>query len=228
MLPVVDIFAGPGGLSEGFSKAGFEILLSAEVNPIACETLTLRKFFLSFPPNLVPDEYYQTIRGEITIKELAEFYPAAWNHAKNRVVKAELGTKEGNIKLYQKMDKALGESQDFILIGGPPCQAYSLAGRSRMLGLGNLKDAKDHHNKARLQQTLSEEFYRDKRHTLYKEYLNIIKIYKPSIFVMENVKGLGSAKSGSAASAGSVFNNICHGLDPLVILLRQTKIKKKD
>ena len=61
-----------------------------------------------------------------------------------------------------------------MLIGGPPCQAYSLAGRSRR---ANDKD-----------------FHKDEKHFLYKEYLRVIQVHKPTIFVMENVKGLLSSK----------------------------------
>ena len=57
MAPVIDIFAGPGGLGEGFTQAGFKVLLSAEMDPVACQTLRLRKFFNSFPRDRVPHSY---------------------------------------------------------------------------------------------------------------------------------------------------------------------------
>ena len=69
---MVDIFAGPGGLGEGFSQAGFEILLSAEMDPIACDTLRLRKFFHQFEKRRVPQEYFQFIRGNIELNPSVE------------------------------------------------------------------------------------------------------------------------------------------------------------
>ncbi len=126
MPPVIDIFAGPGGLGEGFTQAGFKVLLSEEMNPIACHTLLLRKFFNSFSKDKVPCSYYQFLRGELTLQTLAESYPKEWNAAKAEVVQVELGTEQGNGEFYQRLDKCLEGVKDFILIGGPPCQAYSL------------------------------------------------------------------------------------------------------
>ena len=70
MTKVVDIFAGPGGLGEGFSQAGFNVILSAEMDPVACETLKLRKFFYQFEDQKVPENYYKFLRGEIELETL--------------------------------------------------------------------------------------------------------------------------------------------------------------
>lgn len=212
LLPVVDIFAGPGGLGEGFTQAGFEILLSAEMDPVACQTLTLRKFFHQFEKLNAPEAYYKFIRGEVGIEVLKENYQKEWSKAVNAVANVELGTKEGNSAFNKRLDQKLNNRDDFILIGGPPCQAYSLAGRSRMLGVGSKHAKEEHVPKNNLQARLANEFYEDKRHTLYLEYVKILCRYQPAIFVMENVKGMGSAKSGVAESQGSTFNNICYGL----------------
>ena len=83
MLPVVDIFAGPGGLGEGFTQAGYEILLSAEMDPTACETLKLRKFFHQFRGRKVPEAYYKFIRGELELEQLKEKFPSEWDSACN-------------------------------------------------------------------------------------------------------------------------------------------------
>ena len=124
MLPVVDIFAGPGGLGEGFAQAGFKVLISAEMDQVACSTLTLRKFFHCFPKGKVPDLYYRFLRGEIAVETLKEEYPSEWMAASNSVANVELGTEKGNQILYRKLDEALAGNNGFILIGGPPCQAY--------------------------------------------------------------------------------------------------------
>ena len=106
------------------------------MDQVACSTLTLRKFFHCFPKGKVPDLYYRFLRGEIAVETLKEEYPSEWMAASNSVANVELGTEKGNQILYRKLDEALAGNNGFILIGGPPCQAYSLAGRSRMLGPG--------------------------------------------------------------------------------------------
>lgn len=212
MIPVIDIFAGPGGLGEGFTQAGFKVLLSAEMDPVACQTLLLRKFFNSFPRDRVPHSYYQFLRGELTLQTLSESCPEEWNAAKSEVVRAELGTEQGNSEFYRRLDRCLEGIKDFILIGGPPCQAYSLAGRSRMLGGGNEMGSLSEKQAKTLRSRLASDFYKDKRHTLYKEYIKILSRYQPSIFIMENVKGMGSAKTHASAVPGSVFDSICEGL----------------
>lgn len=224
MLPVVDIFAGPGGLGEGFARAGFEILLSAEMDPVACKTLKLRKFFHQFTDRDVPEAYYEAIRGEIGIEVLSEKYPQEWSNAANAVANVELGTEDGNSVFNRMLDKKLKHKEDFILIGGPPCQAYSLAGRSRMLGVGNKPFESQSESKTDLTARLAKEFYKDRRHTLYLEYIQILCRYQPAVFVMENVKGMGSAKSGSEKEHGSVFDNICFGLrNPFTSMKTHTK-----
>ena len=212
MIPVVDIFAGPGGLGEGFIQAGFNIILSAEMDIIACQTLTLRKFFHKFPPGNAPESYYEYMRGMITLDDLVEEFPEEWDAASSTVAKVELGTEQGNADLYSRLDTVLSKHDCFILIGGPPCQAYSLAGRSRKLGSRALFEDTDPGRGEALRQKLAEEFYKDCRHTLYLEYLKILCRYQPSYFIMENVKGMASAKINAVGEPGSVFNNICEGL----------------
>ena len=212
MLPVIDIFAGPGGLGEGFAQAGARILLSAEMDPIACQTLTLRKFFHNFPRNNVPELYYKFIRGEISIDCLSDTFALEWQAATEAVANVELGTDDGNSEFYRKLDSLTDVNNDFILIGGPPCQAYSLAGRSRLLGTGKMANQMSVAAQKVTQQRLAETFYRDKRHTLYLEYLKLLCRYQPTIFVLENVKGMTSAKSGLNKASGSIFANITEGL----------------
>ena len=230
MLPVVDIFAGPGGLGEGFTQAGYEILLSAEMDPTACETLKLRKFFHQFRGRKVPEAYYKFIRGELELEQLKEKFPSEWDSACSAVANIELGTADGNAEFNRKLDQKLEGRDGFILIGGPPCQAYSLAGRSRMLGVGSKMSDLANTSGEDLRAQLASEFYKDKRHTLYLEYLNILCRYQPAVFVMENVKGMGSARSGVDASLGSVFENICFGLrnpyDAMSIKTREGEFPK--
>ncbi len=193
-IPVVDVFAGPGGLGEGFSRfldaAGqppFRVVLSIEKDRFAHRTLLLRSLYRRFHPEPVPSIYYDYVRGQIarkgdTLERLLE------SSAEGRAASTEAHQLELGPRVHTETDrlirKALGKgrsrgSRPWVLIGGPPCQAYSLAGRSRMLP------------------TRGEAFYKDERHTLYREYLRLIRVHRPTVFVMENVKGILSSQHRS-------------------------------
>lgn len=177
-FPVIDLFAGPGGLAEGFSSLAdergertFDIRLSIEKDPHAHQTLMLRSFVRQFAIGQLPDDYYDFISGRVTRDELYANYPMEHAEAANEAWMATLGeTPEAEID--RRIDEQLDGRQDWVLIGGPPCQAYSLVGRSRVGGISA----------------------GDNRVHLYKEYLRIIARFQPSVFVMENVKGLLSAQ----------------------------------
>jgi len=187
-IPVIDLFAGPGGLCEGFSSivdgSGSPCLpvkVSIEKDAIAHRTLMLRALFRKFPKGKAPRSYYQYVRGEITreaflalpdVKDKAE-------EAGKEARCAELGVTPHEI-IDGWIREALAGCEDWILIGGPPCQAYSVAGRSRL----RPKDPGAFEN--------------DKRHFLYIEYLRIIQEFSPTVFVMENVKGMLTSKNGGS------------------------------
>ena len=188
-IPVIDIFAGPGGLGEGFcavtnpatGKPFFKIALSIEMDEYAHKTLTLRSFYRQFAyaGKPVPEDYYRFLRQEITIEELYQLHPEEHGEARKEAWKARLGNAKGampNGLVDQRITEALKGRKDFVLIGGPPCQAYSLVGRSR-----------------RKQVILNEDS--DERVGLYKQYLRILAVHNPAVFVMENVKGMLSAKT---------------------------------
>ena len=187
-IPVIDLFAGPGGLGEGFSSLAdtdggrrFEVKVSIEKDEVAHRTLSLRALFRSFPDGKVPDCYYDYVRGKITREQLFA-HPAVAEEGREALAEArcaELG-KTPHQSIDGWIRKAVGDASAWVLIGGPPCQAYSLAGRSR-LRPGNV-----------------EAFESDKRHFLYTEYLRIIKLFSPSVFVMENVKGMLNSKHGGS------------------------------
>jgi len=184
-IPVIDLFAGPGGLCEGFStvfdEAGerkFAVKVSIEKDPIAHRTLTLRAIFRKFPKGKVPDCYYEYVRGKLTREQFLAHpkIKEAAQHAAKEARCAELGVTSPN-EIDGWIREALGTHTDWVLIGGPPCQAYSLAGRSRLRG----KDVK--------------KFEADSKHFLYIEYLRIIQQFAPTVFVMENVKGMLNSKN---------------------------------
>jgi DNA (cytosine-5)-methyltransferase 1 len=81
-IPVIDLFAGPGGLGEGFSvsstpdgKPNFRLVLSIEKDVYAQRTLELRAFFRQLEREAVPEEYYAYLRGEISRDSLFQRYP---------------------------------------------------------------------------------------------------------------------------------------------------------
>lgn len=187
-IPVIDLFAGPGGLGEGFSSIvdgkgnpRFALRVSIEKDPVAHRTLSLRALFRSFRKGAVPDCYYDYVQGKISREDLFA-HPAIPEEARlaaSEAKNAELG-KTPHEEIDNWIEEALRESKEWILIGGPPCQAYSMAGRSRR--------AKED----------TAVFESDKRHMLYREYLRIISRFGPSVFVMENVKGILSSKHGGS------------------------------
>lgn len=181
-IPIIDLFAGPGGLGEGFTsvvdKKGnriFKIALSIERDEFAHRTLTLRSFLRQFPFKKLPNEYYKFLRGEIDVEDLYNTYPEQTKAAKEEAWQFELGNPATQDKVDRRIKKALNGQKNFVLIGGPPCQAYSLVGRARrQQGSGLDKE--------------------DERVYLYREYYRILGVHKPSVFIMENVKGLLSSK----------------------------------
>jgi len=203
VIPVVDIFAGAGGLGEGFASFGrggfprFDVRLSIEMDSSACQTLRLRTFFHHASGKSL-DDYYRFIDGSITADELFQLHPDLNEVAHSRVWQQDLGG-EGfsEDELDCRIRNAIGGAKDWVLIGGPPCQAYSSAGRARNSGRKDYDAAND------------------RRHFLYKEYLRIIARHWPAVFVMENVPGLLSSTAGGGER---IFKKIHEDLhDPLAV-----------
>ena len=181
-VPIVDLFAGPGGLGEGFSRVdggkAFKIIISIEKDSHAIQTLRLRAFYRAWVESKkkLPRAYFNLLSASneeekaSAIDKLSEL--DEWKIAQDEALHLELG--KDNQEIYGHIKQRLAGTKNWVLIGGPPCQAYSLVGRSRMKNHDGNK--KDH------------------RHHLYKQYLAIIKKFKPSVFVMENVKGINTAK----------------------------------
>ena len=209
-IKVIDLFAGPGGLGEGFSayapkgKKAFKIAISIEKDESAHRTLLLRAFYRQFKLNNlpVPEEYYAFLRGELGKNPEDKLYKfdkfkIHLERANQEAQKLELGKDSQDI-IFNKIRNVIGKDE-CILIGGPPCQAYSLAGRAR-------NKSQDYNPKD------------DHRNFLYQEYLKVIAKFQPKIFVMENVKGILSAKIGKKL----IFNSI---LEDLKIPHKATHIK---
>jgi DNA (cytosine-5)-methyltransferase 1 len=136
LIPVIDLFAGPGGLGEGFSRyhdgcgrATFRIALSIEKDESARRTLRLRSFLRQFPEGRLPEAYYQFLRGETTERELFGQYPEMATSADSEAWLAELGSSALSLStVRERIAESLGNSKAWVLIGGPPCQAFSIAG----------------------------------------------------------------------------------------------------
>ena len=197
-IPVIDIFAGPGGLGEGFAgfkdddgQHRFKIKLSIEKDRWAYETLRLRAFFRQFIDlgQEVPDEYYSFLRKPCAdrFNTLKAQYPQEFDAAEQEACHVTLGedTKADNRRIKSALDQRPTDCP-WILIGGPPCQAYSLIGRACNGGISA----------------------DDPRVRLYFHYRDVVATHKPDIFVMENVKGLLSAKVDDVL----VFDQICEDL----------------
>jgi DNA (cytosine-5)-methyltransferase 1 len=164
----IDLFAGAGGLSEGFIRAGFNPIAHVEMNPDACNTLKTRTAFHYLKEKGRVNEYYEYLKGEITRDELWSKIP---QHLISSVINKEISP-ETLPQIFSIIDKELQKKDVDIVIGGPPCQAYSVAGRARK----NMDD--------------------DPRNHLYKHYVEFLKRYKPKMFVFENVPGILSASNG--------------------------------
>jgi len=183
---VIDLFAGPGGLGEGVSSCvhqngnkPFKIGVSVEKEPSAHKTLTTRAFYRKIQDEEDGLPSYQAyLDGELTREQLFGSFPQQAEEAKEETLYSPHALGDDNKDIHQRIRDLVEAHGDGpkIVIGGPPCQAYSMAGRSRNAGIKDYKAEKDH------------------RHFLYKEYLKVLSIAQPDIFVMENVRGILSAK----------------------------------
>lgn len=193
---VVDLFAGPGGLAEGFSsltgpdgQRTFDVALSVEKEPSAFATLRLRAFTRQF--RTLPTAYYDYLAGKISRTQLIDQYPAEWGTAVEETARLELGTDAAREWLEPVLRDIRQASRDrTVVIGGPPCQAYSLVGRARNQGKRDYEPALDN------------------RHFLYREYIDILEKLKPVAFVMENVKGMLSAKVNGVGMIDKIMSDL--------------------
>lgn len=173
----IDLFAGAGGLSEGFIQAGFNPIAHVEMNSFAAQTLVTRSAYYYLKQVKQLDIYYQYLRGEITRDVFLEKIP-------NRITKTVICETMSNDtlpRIFKTIDGIMKlrniQSVD-VVIGGPPCQAYSLVGRAQSSHM-------DH--------PMAE----DPRNELYKLYARVLKRYQPRMFVFENVMGISSANEGT-------------------------------
>ena len=196
-VPVIDLFSGPGGLAEGFSPCNipkdsrrYKIVLSVEKEQYAYDTLLLRAFLRQFD-NGLPPEYYQFLNDPTPEPDWQCLYPNEWQAACKETQMLELGDPVANSLLEQEINNIREKyGKRVILVGGPPCQAYSIAGRARTAGI---EDYTPHD---------------DLRNYLYEQFVKIVSMLEPAIAVMENVKGMIS----SSINEEGIFQKIMHSL----------------
>lgn len=194
---VVDLFAGPGGLGEGFAAYGkseggarYQTVLSVENDRDAYQTLLLRSLLRKFEGGF-PDEYYRFLNGESAEPDWEELAPDQWREAAAETKCLELGSPQANDFLEARIAGIRNDWGDrTILIGGPPCQAYSVVGRVRNGGDPSYDPEEDG------------------RYRLYRQYINVLAELRPAVAVMENVKGLLSAR----LNGDRIFDLVLSGL----------------
>lgn len=139
----IDLFAGCGGLSEGFYRQGFKALAHVEINHFACETLRTRM------------KHY------------------GYKNIDKEVIEYDITSED----IIERIDTAVNGRDVDMIIGGPPCQSFSTAGRVRdKVGMAT-----------------------DARNYLFESYVKILGHYKPKLFIFENVTGILSAKANGEA-----------------------------
>lgn len=200
-IKVVDIFAGPGGLGEGFASFNvhgmhpFHSVISAERDPVAASTLRLRAFFRALGGQTsAPEAYYEFLRGERGLEDVRRIFSKQWEEASAEAQQLELGPETA--KLHSLIRERIGGDEPWVLIGGPPCQAYSLVGRARNKGNKEYAPERDH------------------RHFLYREYLQILAKFRPAVFIMENVKGILTSKVGGQSIFRQILRDLHRPDDP--------------
>lgn len=210
-VPVIDLFAGPGGLGEGFSRAmggQFEIAVSIEKDPSAWQTLRLRAAHRNLQRTGAGAASWETWDRCVLDADWQDLFDRLGNSQDPLVNEAclsandeawcfELGPANRQTVRDRIRDRLLAFGRggalpdNAVLIGGPPCQAYSHVGRARNRGIQGYSPRDDH------------------RHFLYKEYLHVIAEFRPAVFVMENVKGILTSKIDDN---WQIFHSIVHDL----------------
>lgn len=169
----IDLFSGAGGLSEGFLECGFNPVAHVEMDKYASETLKTRSCFFYFKKVNDMGSYYDYLQGHITKQELYNRVPV---EVLETIINEEISDKTYK-KIFERIDYIIDKDnidEVDVLIGGPPCQAYSLVGRAS--APSGMED--------------------DPRNNLYIQYARFLQKYTPKIFVFENVPGMLTAKKG--------------------------------
>lgn len=212
-MVVIDLFAGAGGLTEGFLNEGYKFVAHVEKEYWACETLKTRIMFYYLKEKNDLETYNKYLKASDDYRKISENrkivfkkYPELEEILEKTVLNKKFGdTKRDKdatdineiFKMINDSMKYLGEKKIDLIIGGPPCQAYSVIGRSRM----------------------KEKVNEDERNYLFYYYRDIVKKYKPKMFIFENVPGIFTAQEGK------IFDEISKEFEKIGYIL---KIGKKE
>jgi len=183
-LYAIDLFAGCGGLSEGFARAGFKVIARIEMDKWACESMKTRTLYYKLKEKKKLYWYFKYLKNEISKEAIYQRFPEIKNEIDLEVIKTEFGRDplKKIVKRIQNVKRYYGTLQFHVLLGGPPCQPYSIVGRSRD----------------------PERMINDERHFLYEYYLKILESVQPDFFLFENVPGLITAN----AAGEEIFHKI--------------------
>lgn len=187
----IDLFAGAGGLSEGFIRAGYTPIAHIEMNRDACNTLKTRSAFHFLKDEGKLSIYEDYLKNKVEGTDGSNLWSKVPQEITEKVICATIGEETiGNI--FSSVDKLKGEREVDVIIGGPPCQAYSVAGRARM----------------------GKNVEKDPRNELYKYYVQFLDRYNPRMFVFENVLGILTAKKGEPfADLKRLVENLGYKMD---------------
>ncbi len=187
-LKYIDLFSGAGGLSEGFLTEGYNPIVHVEIDEHACKTLETRLIYHKLKKQNNLKAYDDYLLGKIKREDFLDKYSDS--NIKESIINKPIG--EENPFIFSKIDNLIDGTNVDLIIGGPPCQAYSLVGRARdKNGMKN-----------------------DPRNYLYKEYAKFLKKYNPKVFVFENVMGLITAEEGKYfKNMKAYFKRVGYNLD---------------
>jgi DNA (cytosine-5)-methyltransferase 1 len=173
IMNYIDLFAGAGGLSEGFIRNGFLPVAHVEYDRYASQTLRTRAAYYFLEKNKLKDIYFEYISGKCSREDFLSSIPS---DLLDSVINEEISdfTIDSIFTKIKSIMSGKGVTNIDVIVGGPPCQAYSLVGRAR-----------DPYGKER-----------DPRNYLYKQYIKFLIHFKPKVFVFENVPGILTAGKG--------------------------------
>ena len=186
-LTCLDLFCGAGGLSEGFLETGkFDFLGHVEWEKPMVDTL--RNNLVKRWGYSVEDARKSVIQFDV--QKTDELFGGKWSEDTIK----EYGNNNAEEIVANGLDGLVGDRSVDVIIGGPPCQAYSIAGRAQ--DPNSMKD--------------------DYRNYLFESFVKIVDHYRPKVFVFENVPGMLSACPGDTL----VINRICQAFDEIGYQIR--------